>query len=199
VSAEADTVLDHAACDIGYQNAVTRTEPHQQWSRSLLWSVSSGCRRLLAGSRSPAQPATVCGARTSTGPGWLSARAGAAGAAGAEGTGQVAAPRSPALPCAAVAASVLVVYASFGTGAEPQVLGVASSAPRAEELAERYAEQDRCGWRRSDWLEWDSARRVRPAVNARGNAVGVWLIQVGLDELTRFVLQTEPLLEENNE
>ena len=93
---------------------------------------------------------------------------------------------------------VFIVYASFGTGAEPQVLGVASSAPRAVELAERYAEQDRCGWRRSDWLEWDSARRVRPAVDARGNAVEVWLVTIGLDELTRFVLETEPLLEEHD-
>jgi hypothetical protein len=120
----------------------------------------------------------------------------------AEGTGQgaasqVAASRSPALPCAAVTASVFVVYASFGTGAEPQVLGVASSAPRAVELAERYAAEERYGWRGPDWLEWDSARRVRPAVDARGNTVEVWLVQVGLDELIRFVLETEPLLEEN--
>src|SRR3954470_1768775 len=93
----------------------------------------------------------------------------------AEGTGQgaasqVAASRSPALPCAAVAASVFVVYASFGTGAEPQVLGVASSAPRAVALAERYADEERYVWRGSDWLEWDSARRVRPAVDGRGHA-----------------------------
>jgi len=53
------------------------------------------------------------------------------------------------------------------------------------------------GWRGSDWLEWDSARRVRPAVDGRGNAVEVWLVQVGLDELIRLVLETEPLVEEN--
>jgi hypothetical protein len=97
-----------------------------------------------------------------------------------------------------VAESVFVVYASFGSGAEPQVLGVASSAPRAAELAERYAEEDRYGWRRPDWLEWDSARRVRPAVDGRGTAVEIWLVQVGLDELTRFVLEPEPLLEEHD-
>ena len=91
-----------------------------------------------------------------------------------------------------------MIYASFGSGAEPQVLGVASSAPRAEELAERYAEEDRCGWRRPDWLEWDSARRVRPAVDGRGNAVEVWLVQVGLDEVTRFVLESEPLVDEED-
>src|SRR3954452_23234320 len=106
-------------------------------------------------------------------------------------------PRSSALAFAAVGDTVFLIYEAVGSGAEPQVLGVASSAPRAEELAERYAEQDRCGWRRSDWLEGGSARRVRPAVDARGNAVEVWLVQVGLDELTRFVLETEPLLEEN--
>jgi hypothetical protein len=93
---------------------------------------------------------------------------------------------------------VFVVYASFGSGAEPQVLGVASSAPRAEELAERYAGEDRCAWRRPDWLEWDSARRVRPAVDARENAVEVWLVEVGLDELIRLVLESEPLLEEHD-
>jgi hypothetical protein len=92
---------------------------------------------------------------------------------------------------------VFVVYASFGSGAEPQVLGVASSAPRAEELAERYAEEDRYGWRRPDWLEWDNARRVRPAVDVRGDAVEVWLVEVGLDELIRFVLESEPLIEEH--
>ncbi len=75
---------------------------------------------------------------------------------------------------------------------------MASSGPRAEELAERYTEEDRCAWRRPDWLEWDSARRVRPAVDERGNAVEVWLVEVGLDEVTRFVLETEPLVDEED-
>jgi len=97
-----------------------------------------------------------------------------------------------------VAASVFVVYASFGSGAEPQGIGVASSAPRAEELAERYAEEDRCVWRRPNWVEWDSARRVRPAVDGRGDAVEVWQVQGGLDEVTRVVLETEPLVEEHD-
>ena len=79
---------------------------------------------------------------------------------------------------------------------EPQVMGVVSSATRAEELAERYAEEDRCAWRRPDWLEWDSARRVRSAVDGRGDAVEVWLVNVGLDELIHLVLESEPLLEE---
>ena len=93
---------------------------------------------------------------------------------------------------------MFVVYASLGSAAEPQIIGVASSATRAEELAERYAEEDRCGWRRLDWLEWDSARRVRPAVDGRGDTVEVWLVQIGLDELTRVVLEIEPLIEEHN-
>jgi hypothetical protein len=37
-----------------------------------------------------------------------------------------------------------------------------------------------------------------PAVDGRGDAVEVWLVQVGLDELTRFVLEPEPLLEEHD-
>ena len=115
----------------------------------------------------------------------------------AEDAVQVAASRSPALACAVVAASVFVVYASFGSGAEPQVIGVASSAPRAEELAERYAEEDRCVWRRPNWIEWDSARRVRPAVDVRGNAVEIWRVEVGLDQLVRFALESEPLIEEH--
>ena len=89
-----------------------------------------------------------------------------------------------------------MVYASFASGAEPQVMGVASSAMRAEELAGRYVEEDRCAWRRPDWLEWDSARRVRSAVDGRGDAVEVWLVDVGLDELIHLVLESEPLLEE---
>ncbi len=63
---------------------------------------------------------------------------------------------------AAVAERVFVVYASCGSAAEPQIIGVASSVTRAEELAERYAEEDRCAWRRPNWLERDSARRVPP-------------------------------------
>ncbi len=76
-------------------------------------------------------------------------------------------------------------------------MGVASSGPRAAELAERYTEEDRCAWRRLDWLEWDSARRVRSAVDVRGDAVEIWLVDVGLDELTHFVLESEPLIEEH--
>ena len=97
-----------------------------------------------------------------------------------------------------MAERVFVVYASCGSAAELQIIGVASSATRAEELADRYAEEDRYGWRRPNWLEWDSARRVRPAVNVRGDAVEVWLVQIGLDELTRVVLETEPLIEEHD-
>jgi hypothetical protein len=93
---------------------------------------------------------------------------------------------------------VFVIYASFGSGAEPQVIGVASSAARAEELADRFAEEDRCAWRRPDWLQWDSARRVRPAVDGRGNAVEVWLVEVGLDQLIRFALEADPLIEEHD-
>jgi hypothetical protein len=102
------------------------------------------------------------------------------------------------LTFAAVGQPVFIVYASFGSTAEPQVLGVASSATAAEELAERFAEQDRCGWRGPDWLEWDSARRVRPAVDGRGNTVEVWLVTIGLDELTRFTLEAEPLVDEHD-
>ncbi len=109
----------------------------------------------------------------------------------------VLAPRSSVLACAAVAASVVVVGASFGSGAEPQVLGVTSSATEGGELAERYVEEDRWAWQRPDWLEWDSARRVRRGVDGRGNAVEVWLVQVGLDELIRFALEAEPLVEEH--
>jgi hypothetical protein len=42
----------------------------------------------------------------------------------------------------------------------------------------------------------DSARRVRPAVDRCGDVVEVWAVQVGLDELTRFTLETQPLVEE---
>jgi hypothetical protein len=47
---------------------------------------------------------------------------------------------------------VFVVYASFGSAAEPQIIGVASSGPPAAELADRYADQDRYGWRWPTWL-----------------------------------------------
>jgi hypothetical protein len=104
---------------------------------------------------------------------------------------------SAALAFAAVAERVFVVYASFGSAA-PQIIEVASSATRAEGLADRYAEEDRYGWQRPNWLECNSARRVSPAVDGRGDAVEVRLVQIGLDELTRFVLETEPLIEEHD-
>ena len=106
-------------------------------------------------------------------------------------------PRWSALAFAAVGERVFVVYASFASGAEPQVIGVASSATRAAELAEWYIQEDRCAWRRPDWLEWDSARRVRSAVDGRGDAVEMWLVDVGLHELIHFVWESEPLIEEH--
>ncbi len=50
---------------------------------------------------------------------------------------EVAAPRSSALARAAVTESMVAVSACVGSGAPPQLKGVASSATRAEELAER--------------------------------------------------------------
>jgi hypothetical protein len=38
---------------------------------------------------------------------------------------------------------------------------------------------------------------VRCAVDVRGDAVEVWLVDVGLDELIHFVLESEPLIEEH--
>ncbi len=72
---------------------------------------------------------------------------------------------------------------------------MASAGPRAEEVTEWYVEEDRYGWRRPDWLEWDSARGVRSAVDGRGDAVEVWLVQVGLDELPRCAVESAPLSE----
>ncbi len=55
----------------------------------------------------------------------------------AEAAVEVTAPRASARACAAVTESMSAVSASVGSGAPPQVIGVASSATRAEELAER--------------------------------------------------------------
>jgi hypothetical protein len=38
---------------------------------------------------------------------------------------------------------------------------------------------------------------VRSAVDVRGDAVEVWLVDVGLDELIYFVWESEPLIEEH--
>ncbi len=76
--------------------------------------------------------------------------------------------QAAALALPTVGEWVFVVYASSGSATESQVIGVASSAARAEELAERYAEEDGYAWRGPDWLAWDSARRVRPAVDGAG-------------------------------
>jgi hypothetical protein len=70
-----------------------------------------------------------------------------------------------------------------------------SSGPRAEELAERLAEEARYGWRRPTRLQGDNARRIHPAVDVRGDAVEVRLGQLGLDELPRRALESEPLIE----
>jgi hypothetical protein len=94
-----------------------------------------------------------------------------------------------------VAGRVFVVYAAFGPAAEPPVIGEASSGPRGEELAERNVEDDRYAWRRPSWREWGSASRVHPAVDVRGDAVEVWLVQVGLDELPRCAVASERRIE----
>ena len=86
---------------------------------------------------------------------------------------------------------MFVVYAAFGPAAEPPVIGEASTGPRGEGLAERNVEEDRYAWRRLSWREWGSASRVHPAVDVRGDAVEVWLVQVGLDELPRCALASE--------
>ena len=67
---------------------------------------------------------------------------------------------------------MFIVYASFGSAAQSQVIGVASSAARAEELAERYAEEDGYAWRGPDRLEGDSPAGCA-AVDGRGTAVEV--------------------------
>jgi hypothetical protein len=95
--------------------------------------------------------------------------------------------------------TVFLIYEAFGSGAEPQVIGVASSAARAEVLAERYADDERYVWRWPDWIEWDSARSVRPAVDVGGETVEVWMVKVGIDEVTRVVLETEPLIDEDDQ
>jgi hypothetical protein len=71
----------------------------------------------------------------------------------AGGAGRLAPPQAAAPAFATVGEWVFVGYASFGSAAESQVIGVASSGSRAEELAERYVEEDRFAWRRPTWLE----------------------------------------------
>jgi hypothetical protein len=91
---------------------------------------------------------------------------------------------------------VFVVYASLESAAESQFIGVTSSATGAEELAERYAGVDRYGWRPAGWS--GTAPGGCAPVDGRGNAVEVWLMEVGLDGLFRLVLESEPLVEEHD-
>ena len=161
---QAQAVLDHAAGNIGDQSAVTAAAAGHRGLHRLVAPRSAAGRarrnrRAVRGGPprpptgvarlDPARPARPHPARKLRGV-----------VAGRESPNELALPPAAALAFAAVGKRVFVVYASFGSGAEPQVLGVASSASRAEELAERYTEEDRCAWRRPDWLEWDSARRA---------------------------------------
>ena len=73
MSSGAETVLDHAACDIGYQCDVALIEPHQQsvQASSLArspWLPPSPGRVGESGGTGGGGPL----ARKSTGPGWLS-------------------------------------------------------------------------------------------------------------------------------
>jgi hypothetical protein len=86
-----------------------------------------------------------------------------------------------------VGGTVSLIYEVFGSGAEFRVIGVASSAARAEELAGRYAEDKRYEWRGPNWIQWDSAQRS-PRCRWAGETVKVWIVVVGLDEVTRVVL-----------
>jgi hypothetical protein len=65
-----------------------------------------------------------------------------------------------------VAGSVFLIYEAFGDRAELQVVGVASAAERAEELAAAYIQAEQYQWRQEDLTDWDSVRRTRPAVTA---------------------------------
>jgi hypothetical protein len=65
-----------------------------------------------------------------------------------------------------VAGSVFLIYEAFGDRAEPQVVGVASAAERAEELAAAYTQAEQYQWRQEDWTDWDSVRRTRQLVTS---------------------------------
>jgi hypothetical protein len=92
-----------------------------------------------------------------------------------------------------------LVYENFGAGAEPHVVGVASSANRAQELAASHAEVQQYQWSRQDWSEWDSVRRARPAVDGRGDPGEVWIVEAPLDEVRPFALEFEALVYEDDE
>jgi hypothetical protein len=106
-------------------------------------------------------------------------------------------PRWPALTFAAVGERVFVVYASFASGAEPQMMGWRHRAREPKSwpsgMPRRTAARGagRAGW------SGTAPRRVRSTVDGRGDAVEVWLVDVGLDELIHFVLESEPLIEEH--
>src|SRR3954464_4724769 len=82
----------------------------------------------------------------------------------------------------AVAGSVFLIYEAFGDRTEPQVVGVASAAERAEELAAVHTQAEQYQWRQEGWTDWDSVRRTRPAVTGFGDPVEVWIVEVPLDE-----------------
>jgi hypothetical protein len=142
VNVRAGAVLDHAAWNIGDQSAVTAAAAGHRGLRRLLPPAVAGRPRPVnrrQGSNGPPS--------TPTGSAWLSPLSPPPAstvkqAAGAVGLGFSTAgwAASAALAFAAVAEREFVVYASFGPAAEPQVIGVASSATRAEELAERELE-----------------------------------------------------------
>jgi hypothetical protein len=99
----------------------------------------------------------------------------------------------------AVVGSVFLIYEAFGDRAEPQVVGVASAAERAEELAAAYTQAEQYQWRQEDWTDWDSVRRTRPAVTGLGHPVEIWIVEVPLDEVRPFILETEALVYEDDE
>ena len=80
---------------------------------------------------------------------------------GAGGARRLATPQAAALAFAAVPGECSSACVC-GSAAESQVIGLAPAGPRAEEVAEWYVTEDRCPWRRPNWLEWDSARPVHP-------------------------------------
>jgi hypothetical protein len=92
-----------------------------------------------------------------------------------------------------------LVYETFGAGAEPQVVGVASSADRTQELAvstPRFSSTSGAARTRSDW---DSVRTARPAVDGRGDPVEVWIVEAPLDEMRPFALESEAPVYEDDE
>jgi hypothetical protein len=101
---------------------------------------------------------------------------------------------------AVMSGTVYLVYKAFSVGFEPQVIGIGSSQGQAIRLAEQHVNEEQYEWTDTGWSSWDVERLSRPALDFPDREpVEIWVQRVQLDQVDVFSLESEALVEEDQD